>query len=156
MISLIIDSIEDDELAVPEKFEQRDSVPDVAAVGPSGQAEDASPVGGGGVRPDVQVKRDFVLWAPVLEGGQLFISGDRFCGKAFLKTSWPICASLVSYDSSIHEVFVEQTKQHCRKKQLKYGQYGQSQNQVSSPKKSQSKFGKAELGLIHMATSCNV
>ena len=86
MVSLIIDSIEDDELAVPEKFEQRDSVPDVAAVRPSGQAEDAGPVGGGGVRPDGQVKRDFVLWAPVLEGGQLFISGDGFCRKAFPET----------------------------------------------------------------------
>ena len=87
MISLIIDSIEDDELAVPEKFEQRDSVPDVAAVRPRGQAEDAGPVGGGGVRPDGQVKRDFVLRAPVLEGGQLLISGDGFCRKAFLKTT---------------------------------------------------------------------
>ena len=122
MISLIVDSIEDDELAVPEKFEQRDSVPDVAAVRPSGQAEDAGPVRGGGVRSDGQVKRDCVFRAPVLEGGQLFISGDRFCGKAFLKTSRPICASLVSYDSSIHEVVVKQTKQHCRNKQLKYGQ----------------------------------
>ena len=120
MISLIIDSIEDDELTVPEKFEERDSVPDVAAVRPSSQSEDAGPVGGGGVRPDVQVKRDFVLRAPVLEGCQLFISGDGFCRKAFLKTSWPICASLLSNDSTTYEVVVEQTRQHCRKKQLKY------------------------------------
>ena len=128
MVSLIIDSIEDDELAVTEKFEQRDSVPDVAAIRPCGQAEDAGPVGGGGVRPDVQFKRDLVFWAPVLEGGQLFISGDRFCRKAFLKTSRPICASLVSYDSSIHEIVVKQTKQHCRKKQWKYGQIFASRN----------------------------
>ena len=67
MISLIIDSIEDDQLIVPEEFEERDPVPDVAAVSSSGQAEDAGPVGGGGVRPDGQVKRDLVLRAPVLE-----------------------------------------------------------------------------------------
>ena len=132
MISLIIDSIEDDELTVPEKFEQRDSVPNVAAVRPSSQSEDAGPVGGGGVRPDCQVKRDFVLRAPVLEGGQLLISGItgryEFCGKAHLKTPCPICSSLVSYDSSIHDNVVKQTEQHCRKKQWKYGQIFHREN----------------------------
>ena len=86
MISLIVDSIEDDQLIVPEEFEERDSVPDVTAVSPGSQPEDAGPVGGGGVGPDGQVERDPILRAPVLERGQLLITGDGFCGKAFLET----------------------------------------------------------------------
>ena len=86
MISLIIDSIEDDQLIVPEELEERDPVPDVTAVSPGCQAEDASPVGGGGVGPDGQVERDLVLRAPVRERGQLLITGDGFCWKTFLET----------------------------------------------------------------------
>ena len=67
MISLVIDSIEDDELIVPEELEEWDPVPDVTAVASSGQSEDACPVGGGGVRFDGQVKGDFVLRAPVFQ-----------------------------------------------------------------------------------------
>ena len=106
MISLIIDSIEDDQLIVPEEFEERDPVPDVTAVSSSGQSEDAGPVGGGGVRLDGQVKRHPVLRSPVLERGQLLITGDGFCGKAFLETSWPICISPGSYDSSFYKVAI--------------------------------------------------
>ena len=89
MISLVIDSIEDDELIVLEEFEEWDPVPDVTAVASRGQPEDACPVGGGGVRFDGQVKGDFVLRAPVFQWRQRLIAGDGLCGKAFLEVPWP-------------------------------------------------------------------
>ena len=67
MISLVIDSIEDDKLIVPEELEEWDPVPDVTAVASRGQPEDACPVGGGGEGFDGQVKGDFVFRAPVFQ-----------------------------------------------------------------------------------------